>query len=203
MSERELRARAYELAAGVSHPREADGVRRGAGALGRAGRAEGRALDDARAARARAADACSVARRALARARRAGRARRPCARRVVEVQREIGGPLSAEQREALETITGDGGVSVLVGQAGTGKGVVIAAAAERLAARGLSGDRHRGGGRDGRAPRRRREARALDHDRLRCSRASRAAACARRKDRRRDGRGRDGRHPPPRERSSR
>ena len=47
-----------------------------------------------------------------------------------EAEREIGGLLSAEQREALETITGAGGVSVLVGQAGTGKGVVIAAAAE-------------------------------------------------------------------------
>jgi ATP-dependent exoDNAse (exonuclease V) alpha subunit len=46
-----------------------------------------------------------------------------------ELQREIGVPLSAEQREGLETITGRGGVSVLVGQAGTGKGVVVAAAA--------------------------------------------------------------------------
>ncbi len=36
---------------------------------------------------------------------------------------------AAEQREALETITGPGGVSVLVGRAGTGKGVVISAAA--------------------------------------------------------------------------
>ncbi len=46
-----------------------------------------------------------------------------------DVQREIRGTLSAEQREAVKTITGPGGVSVLVGQAGTGKGVVIATAA--------------------------------------------------------------------------
>src|ERR1039458_1323139 len=37
--------------------------------------------------------------------------------------------MSAEQRLAVDTITGDGGVSVLIGQAGTGKGVVIRAAA--------------------------------------------------------------------------
>ena len=42
--------------------------------------------------------------------------------------REIGGPLSREQREALQTITGQGGVSTLIGQAGTGKGVVLSAA---------------------------------------------------------------------------
>ena len=35
-----------------------------------------------------------------------------------------------EQREALETITGPGGVIVLVGEAGTGKGVVLDAARE-------------------------------------------------------------------------
>ncbi len=44
------------------------------------------------------------------------------------MEREIGGPLSNEQREALQTITGEGGVSALVGQAGTGKGVVLRAA---------------------------------------------------------------------------
>ena len=46
-----------------------------------------------------------------------------------EIGKEIGGSLTEEQREALETITGPGGVSVLVGRAGTGKGVVISAAA--------------------------------------------------------------------------
>ncbi len=45
-----------------------------------------------------------------------------------DVQREIGAPLSKEQREALQSITGRGGVSTLIGQAGTGKGVVLNAA---------------------------------------------------------------------------
>jgi len=39
-------------------------------------------------------------------------------------------PLSDEQREALAVVTGRGGVAVMVGQAGTGKGVVIDAARE-------------------------------------------------------------------------
>ena len=47
----------------------------------------------------------------------------------LQTGREIGGSLTVEQREALQTITGEGGVSVLVGQAGTGKGVVIGTAA--------------------------------------------------------------------------
>ena len=47
-----------------------------------------------------------------------------------EVEREIGGPLSAEQREALQSITGPGGVTALIGQAGTGKGVVLHGASE-------------------------------------------------------------------------
>ena len=43
--------------------------------------------------------------------------------------REIKGSLTSEQKQALETITGAGGIAVLVGRAGTGKGVTIAAAA--------------------------------------------------------------------------
>jgi conjugative relaxase-like TrwC/TraI family protein len=42
-----------------------------------------------------------------------------------ETMREIGAPLTAEQKQAMQTITGEGGVSVLVGQAGSGKGVVL------------------------------------------------------------------------------
>src|ERR1700691_2121118 len=42
-----------------------------------------------------------------------------------DVAREIGGPLSKEQREALQSITGAGGITTLIGQAGTGKGVVL------------------------------------------------------------------------------
>jgi ATP-dependent exoDNAse (exonuclease V) alpha subunit len=43
-------------------------------------------------------------------------------------RRQIGGPLTREQQDALATVAGAGNVAVLVGQAGTGKGVVIAAA---------------------------------------------------------------------------
>ena len=46
-----------------------------------------------------------------------------------EIGAEIHGSLTQEQREALETITGPGGISQLIGRAGTGKGVVISAAA--------------------------------------------------------------------------
>jgi conjugative relaxase-like TrwC/TraI family protein len=45
------------------------------------------------------------------------------------VSERIGAPLTREQREALELITGPERWAVLIGQAGTGKGVVIDAAA--------------------------------------------------------------------------
>ncbi len=45
------------------------------------------------------------------------------------VEQRLGGELSGEQRQAVETITGPGRASVLIGPAGTGKGVVIDAAA--------------------------------------------------------------------------
>jgi conjugative relaxase-like TrwC/TraI family protein len=48
---------------------------------------------------------------------------------IATVERRLGGELSAEQRAAVETITGPGRASVLIGPAGTGKGVVIDAAA--------------------------------------------------------------------------
>jgi conjugative relaxase-like TrwC/TraI family protein len=54
---------------------------------------------------------------------------------VVDEAREaagarVGAPLTGEQSRALQTVTGAGGAAVLVGQAGTGKGVVIDAARE-------------------------------------------------------------------------
>jgi len=124
----ELSARSYELAAGVVHPREADNV---VSDLARSGelvalagsrwttrelrereratleRAESRASEHA----------TPITDEAMRQAR-------------LEAGREIGAPLSAEQREALDTITGVGGITVLVGQAGTGKGVVIRAATD-------------------------------------------------------------------------
>jgi ATP-dependent exoDNAse (exonuclease V) alpha subunit len=48
---------------------------------------------------------------------------------VREVAERIGGPLSLEQHHALEVLTGPERAGVLIGPAGTGKGVVIDAAA--------------------------------------------------------------------------
>ena len=70
--------------------------------------------------------------------RRATQLAQPAGRDVGEVAREnaarevaerIGGPLSPEQHHALEVLTGPERAAVLVGPAGTGKGVVIDAAA--------------------------------------------------------------------------
>jgi conjugative relaxase-like TrwC/TraI family protein len=54
-----------------------------------------------------------------------------------EVAERVGAPLTREQSEALRLVTGDERIAVLVGPAGTGKGVVIdaAARAEQLADR--------------------------------------------------------------------
>ena len=124
--ERDLRARAYEMAAGVCPPVQADRV---VGGLVQAGELielqggvwttrELREREQATltTAQSRAGEhAAPVSEEALREARR-------------EAGREIGGTLSDEQRAALQTITGEGGVSILVGQAGTGKGVVLSAA---------------------------------------------------------------------------
>ncbi len=53
-----------------------------------------------------------------------------------EVSERIGGPLSTEQHHALEVLTGPERAAVLVGPAGTGKGVVIDAAARAEQAAG-------------------------------------------------------------------
>ena len=73
----------------------------------------------------------AIERRATQLAQPAGRdvgenAREHAAREVAE---RIGGPLSPEQHQALEVLTGPERAAVLVGPAGTGKGVVIDAAA--------------------------------------------------------------------------
>jgi len=123
---RELQARAYELAAGVCCP------------------AQGRATLDALVARGELIELegdlwTTRAQRDLERhtldtiaGRRqddpapvTGAARR--AARVGAEQR-LDARLSREQEDALDVVTGCGGVSVLVGEAGTGKGVVIGAA---------------------------------------------------------------------------
>jgi hypothetical protein len=127
ITERELRAKAYELSAGVCRPADADRL---IDELTRAGallqledgcwttrelrETEQRTIDIAE--RRASEHAAPVSDRSLTRARR-------------EIGQEIKGSLTQEQRDALETITATGGVSVLVGRAGTGKGVVIATAA--------------------------------------------------------------------------
>jgi conjugative relaxase-like TrwC/TraI family protein len=128
ISERDLRARTYELSAGVCHPAQADRV---VADLVRSGElvALKAGLWTTRELREREQHMLALAgSRAQERAAPVAEATLREAR--LQVQREIGAPLSVEQREALQTITGRGGVSVLVGQAGTGKGVVISAATQ-------------------------------------------------------------------------
>jgi conjugative relaxase-like TrwC/TraI family protein len=126
ITKHELRAKAYELSAGVSRPAEADRL---VDDLARSG--ELLQLEDGtwttrqlreqeqktiEIAEQRASEnAAPVSEQALKQARR-------------EVGREIKGSLTQEQREALYTITGPGGIAMLVGRAGTGKGVVLSAA---------------------------------------------------------------------------
>jgi conjugative relaxase-like TrwC/TraI family protein len=126
ISDRDLHAIAYEQAAGVCHPADA---KRLLGDLERSGELiplqggvwttrtlRDRELKTIQTVKARTSE-CSapVSERALKASER-------------EVRDHLGAPLSSEQREALRTITGPGAVSVLTGQAGTGKGIVLRAA---------------------------------------------------------------------------
>jgi conjugative relaxase-like TrwC/TraI family protein len=127
VSERDLRARAYELAAGRAHPREADIVidqlvRSGELIALQRGRWTTRDL--------RALELRTVKLAVSGATARPAPVTEPSLRAARQgVQRELRSPLTAEQREALQTITGPGGLSVLIGQAGTGKGIVLAVAA--------------------------------------------------------------------------
>jgi hypothetical protein len=128
ITDRELRARAYELSAGVSRPAEADRL---IGDLHRSGelvQLEG-GMWTTRSLREREQATVQIAKdRANEKAAPVSEQTLRQARR--ETAREIGDPITGEQRQALEQITGPGGVSVLIGQAGSGKGVVISAASE-------------------------------------------------------------------------
>jgi conjugative relaxase-like TrwC/TraI family protein len=126
ITERELRAKAYELSAGVCRPAEAHRLVNELTRSGELVRLEQgmwttrdlREMEQATitVAQERAAqNAAPVTEQSLKQARR-------------EAGKEIHGSLTQEQKQALETITGPGGVAVLVGQAGTGKGVVISTA---------------------------------------------------------------------------
>jgi len=126
VSERDLHARAYELAAGVCAPAHADQVVDGLVQSGELIALEGGSWTT-RELREREQATLTIA------ASRAGERAAPVSEQTLqdarrEAGRELGGALSGEQREALATITGSGGVAVLVGQAGTGKGVVLSAA---------------------------------------------------------------------------
>jgi conjugative relaxase-like TrwC/TraI family protein len=128
ITEHELRARAYELSAGASRPAEADGLVSDLHRSGELVRLEG-GMRTTRSLREREQSTVQIAKA------RAGERAAPVSDQTLrqarrETAREIGGPLTSEQRQALEQITGPGGVSVLVGQAGSGKGVVISAASE-------------------------------------------------------------------------
>jgi len=136
----ELRIAALEHAAGAGlHPRDALTHREEL-------RREGRVLDlaDGRMTTARVRDAeQDIDRRLVRMAQDPAQAIDLAARErgIVTVERRLGGELSPEQREAVETITGPGRAAVLIGPAGTGKGVVIdaAAQAEREAGREVYG----------------------------------------------------------------
>jgi conjugative relaxase-like TrwC/TraI family protein len=124
----ELQAKAYELSAGVCRPEEADRL---IVELERSG--ELLQLEDGTYTTKRLRE---IERETIAAAqRRAGATVAPVTDRVLEEarrqkDRELKGSLSEEQREALQTITGPGGVVILIGQAGTGKGVVLSAATD-------------------------------------------------------------------------
>ena len=123
---RELRAKAYELSAGVCRPGQADQLVNDLERSGELVRLEQgmwttrtlREIEQATTdvAQDRATDCVApVSERSLKQAQS-------------EAAKELHGSLSQEQRDALQTITGQGGVTVLVGRAGTGKGVVTRAA---------------------------------------------------------------------------
>ena len=128
IDDRELRAKAYELSAGVCRPEEADRADRGAGAQRPSGPPRGRDVDDAPPARDGAGHGAD---------RRAARHReRRCDERAIP---EAGAPrdrqgdprLAHRQSSARRwrRSPAPARISQLVGRAGTGKGVVLSAAA--------------------------------------------------------------------------
>jgi conjugative relaxase-like TrwC/TraI family protein len=127
ITDRELRAKAYELAAGACRPEQADRLIADLARSGELVRLPGGAWTTRRLRELERATIEIAERRAGEVAAPLGEDSLKQARR--EVAAQLRSPLSAEQRQALQTIAGPGGVSVLVGRAGAGKGVVISAAA--------------------------------------------------------------------------
>jgi conjugative relaxase-like TrwC/TraI family protein len=133
--ERDLRAVVLEQAAGEMAPDQALGIARGMVRDRRVLTLEGGRMTTL----AVRAQEQAIERRATQLAQSAGRdvgekARENAAREIAE---RIGGPLSPEQHHALKILTGPERAAVLVGPAGTGKGVVIdtVARAEQYAGR--------------------------------------------------------------------
>jgi conjugative relaxase-like TrwC/TraI family protein len=127
ITRRELRAKAYELNAGVCRPGEADRV---VDELARAGELVELGDGTWTTRRLRELEQTTVAiaqRRASENTAPVSESSLKQARR--EIGQEIKGSLTPEQKQALQTITEPGGIAVLVGRAGTGKGVTLAAAA--------------------------------------------------------------------------
>ncbi len=125
--ERDLRAVVLEQAAGELAPEEALAVARGMVRDRRVLTLEGGRMTTLTVR----AQEQAIERRAAQLAQPEGRDVGSDAREhaVREVTERIGGPLSTEQHHALEILTGPERAAVLVGPAGTGKGVVIDAAA--------------------------------------------------------------------------
>jgi conjugative relaxase-like TrwC/TraI family protein len=125
---RELDARAAELAAGMMRPADAQAVVADLTRAGELVELEGGwwTTRELRELEQRTLDLT----RDLATCETAGVSERAVSMARESARRQLGGPLSREQHDALDTVTGPGVVAVLVGQAGTGKGVVIGAARE-------------------------------------------------------------------------
>jgi conjugative relaxase-like TrwC/TraI family protein len=126
VSERELYATAYELSAGECHPSQAQELVQDLARAGELIALQGGKWTTKELREREQKTIATVKERAN---QNAAPVREQSLREAErDLAREIGGPLSQEQRDALRTITGQGGVSTLIGQAGTGKGVVLAAA---------------------------------------------------------------------------
>jgi conjugative relaxase-like TrwC/TraI family protein len=126
VSERELYATAYELSAGVCHPSQAKELVRDLARAGELIQLQGGKWTTKELRELEQQTIATVNERANQHA--APVSEQSLKQAELEVAREIGGPLTQEQRAALASITGQGGVTTLIGQAGTGKGVVLGAA---------------------------------------------------------------------------
>jgi conjugative relaxase-like TrwC/TraI family protein len=123
---RELRAKAYELSAGVCRPAQADRLVNELARSGELVRLKDRTWTTRRLREMEQSTVEIAERRASENTARVSESSLKQARH--EIGREIKGSLTQEQKQALQTITGPGGITVLVGRAGAGKGVTISAA---------------------------------------------------------------------------